>query len=333
MPVYIYTTLDDPAATNGTFATGINDQGQIVGTYNDAAGPHGFLYSGGVYTTLDNTVRPLGDTVVNGINALGQIIGYYYDGNGDKHGFLYSNGAYSPLDYPAARQTVPLGISDAGQIVGNYIDSGGVGHGFLYSGGSGGTYTSLNGHLAGANGINTSGQIVGFYFDIRPHGFLYSNGTETTIDYPTATDATLAYGINNHGQIVGTYTDFDDIHGGGGLHSFLYSGGAYTRFDDPLGVISATEGTQAYAINDAGQIVGTYQDSDHHYHGFLLTIAPNPPPPSGTSLRCAIKKLLSHAAIGFSSRRYVAAYPPGRVRRAVSPKQNRRAAVRQPMAG
>ena len=67
-------------------------------------------------------------------------------------------------------------------------------------------------------------------------------------------------------------------------------------------------------------------------HGFLLTIAPNPPPPSGTSLRCAIKKLLSHAAIGFSYRRYVAAYPPGRVHRAVPPKQNRQTALRQRLA-
>jgi probable HAF family extracellular repeat protein len=54
MPVNTYTTLDDPLATNGTFAWGINASGQIVGSYGDASiFYHGFLYSGGSYTTLD----------------------------------------------------------------------------------------------------------------------------------------------------------------------------------------------------------------------------------------------------------------------------------------
>ena len=55
MPVYTYTTFDDPLASggDGTHAAGINDTGQIVGTYDDASGVHGFLLSGGSYTTLD----------------------------------------------------------------------------------------------------------------------------------------------------------------------------------------------------------------------------------------------------------------------------------------
>jgi uncharacterized membrane protein len=67
-----YTTLNDPAATIGTFANGINATGQIVGSYlSDAY--HGFLLSGGKYTTLDD---PLGTdgTFVNGINDIGQIV-------------------------------------------------------------------------------------------------------------------------------------------------------------------------------------------------------------------------------------------------------------------
>jgi probable HAF family extracellular repeat protein len=48
MPVYTYTTFDDPlATTNGTIANGINGLGQIVGTYFNASGEHGFLLSGG----------------------------------------------------------------------------------------------------------------------------------------------------------------------------------------------------------------------------------------------------------------------------------------------
>ena len=55
MPIYTYTTLDDPSATRGTVATGINGAGQIVGEYFTAGSvSHGFLYSGGAYTTLDD---------------------------------------------------------------------------------------------------------------------------------------------------------------------------------------------------------------------------------------------------------------------------------------
>ena len=54
----------------------INDLGQIVGRYDDASGSHGFLYSGGIYTTIDDPLATCG-TVATSINDLGQIVGYY----------------------------------------------------------------------------------------------------------------------------------------------------------------------------------------------------------------------------------------------------------------
>ena len=75
MPVYTYTTFDDPLNTSGdgTLASGINDTGHIVGTYADASGVHGFLLSGGSYTTLD---EPLAQhyTTASGINGTGQVL-------------------------------------------------------------------------------------------------------------------------------------------------------------------------------------------------------------------------------------------------------------------
>jgi probable HAF family extracellular repeat protein len=58
---YNYTTIDDPSAnwtvglTSGrTEASGINDTGQIVGSYTASDGTgHGFLYSGGIYSNID----------------------------------------------------------------------------------------------------------------------------------------------------------------------------------------------------------------------------------------------------------------------------------------
>ncbi len=51
MPVYTYTTLDDPLATTtlGTEAFGINDSGQIVGRY----------YSNGFPPTSINTASSI----------------------------------------------------------------------------------------------------------------------------------------------------------------------------------------------------------------------------------------------------------------------------------
>src|SRR5437899_8917343 len=100
MPVYTYTTLDDPSAVGAnTFAYGINDTDQIVGVYPDASNKgHGFLYSGGIYTTLDDPSATNG-TFVRGINAAGQIVGYYNNNTGT-HGFLSSGGMYTTLDDP-----------------------------------------------------------------------------------------------------------------------------------------------------------------------------------------------------------------------------------------
>src|SRR5262249_33583611 len=79
--------LDDPLADNrGTVAQGINVAGQIVGYYFDSAGRHGFLYSGGTYTTIDDPSATQG-TTATGINNNGQIVGNYPDPTG-QHGFL-----------------------------------------------------------------------------------------------------------------------------------------------------------------------------------------------------------------------------------------------------
>jgi probable HAF family extracellular repeat protein len=48
-----FTTIDDPSATGDTEARGINNSGQIVGTFFDATGAHAFLDTAGVFTTID----------------------------------------------------------------------------------------------------------------------------------------------------------------------------------------------------------------------------------------------------------------------------------------
>ena len=264
MANFTYTTLNAPSGL--TLANGVNDSGQVAGeTINSFGVFHGFLYSGGIYTTLNVTGAT--STVANGINDSGNVVGSYGDGSGN-HGFLYSGGTYLTLNDPLATNgTNANGINAAGEIVGAYKDASGT-HGFVYSGG---VYTTLDDPLASgantqANGINDLGQIVGTYSNATgSHGFLYSNGTYTTVDDPAGTNGNFIQGINDASQIVGYYSDSI------GFHGFLDSGNNFTGLDDPSGISTAANG-----IANTGAIVGTYFDSSHAPHGWLLSESPPP---------------------------------------------------------
>jgi uncharacterized membrane protein len=114
-----------------------------------------------------------------------------------------------------------------------------------------------------ATGINSSGQIVGFYgMGFSPtQGFLLSGGVFTTISFPKSNVSTWCQGINNNGDMVGFYID---PTGDGQPHGFVMQGGVFTQLDYP-GAMS----TQAYGINNAGQIVGEYQPVGPGTNGFL----------------------------------------------------------------
>lgn len=175
-----FTTIDDPNAPAVTIANGVNNSGQIVGEYIGADGSeHGFLLSGGVYTTVDHLGAASdgfsfsglpGGTALSGINDAGEIVGSYGDGTAT-HGFLYANGTFSGIDDPLGTATIATGINNLGQIVGDYQDSDGNQHGFLYSNG---TYTTVDNPLAepgpflsqlgtSLGGINDSGAIAGSF--------------------------------------------------------------------------------------------------------------------------------------------------------------------------
>lgn len=70
-------------------AIGINDGGQIVGTYEDENREYrrqGFLYDAGVFTTLD--VPDAFVSQAHHINDRGQIVGFYADSSGTFRGLV-----------------------------------------------------------------------------------------------------------------------------------------------------------------------------------------------------------------------------------------------------
>jgi probable HAF family extracellular repeat protein len=93
-------------------AYGVNDAGQIVGQFIDGAGVyHGFLYSGGTYTTIDDPLGLMG-TEPFGINDQGQIVGGYQDSSGVTHGFI----AVLPILFTAGADSVDFNNLTPAQI-------------------------------------------------------------------------------------------------------------------------------------------------------------------------------------------------------------------------
>lgn len=266
-----YTTIDFPGAVESG-AAGINNLGQIVGGYALPDGSrHGFLYSGGVFTTIDDP-NGLTSSEAVGINNAGQIVGAYLLDSPEGghtfeglHAFFYNAGVFTTLDYPAAGvdHTTALKINNTGNVVGVYRISSSPGIGFLYVGG---TFSTVNvpaalGCCTHNNGINDAGDIVGQYkfpdANGLHQGFVSLAGVYSTLDVP-GTFETVAEDINNSREIVGSYKSLI------GEAGFLYSGGTFSTIAFP-----GARRTQAVGINDRGDIVGLYQDQNRMLHGFL----------------------------------------------------------------
>ncbi|HMD85708.1 MAG TPA: PEP-CTERM sorting domain-containing protein [Terriglobia bacterium] len=257
-----------------------------------------------------------------GINASGEIVGDYTDGGGNQHGFVDILGSISTLDVPGSTLTNADGVNAAGQIVGIYRDANDVYHGFLYSGGTFTTLDFPGAQLTGARDINASGQIVGGYqitAGVDTHGFLYDGSTFKPLDYPGAS-YTNASGVNSQGEIVGnclagpcggTYPpggvdmsnvgfiyiggqfntlpfQADGINDSGTIAGLYWWNSSATGLLDQGGVITndwqfpgATD-TFFNQINNSGDIVGNYRNSDGIDHGFLATPVTTPEPGSGS---------------------------------------------------
>ena len=255
---YTFTTIIYPNSIL-TEAFGINDSGEIAGTYIDSQGVfHGFTYnaSTAAFTSVTNP-NQIG-TVFFGINDNGQIIG-----ESDGAYFIYSGSSFDALSsFPAGDEGEADGINDSDQIVGF---EGEGGPGFLYDSGQT-TIIRFPGALdTEAFGINDSGQIVGWYAlpNSPASGFSYSGGTFTTInDSNELSTALLA--ISNNGEMVGFYSNGI---GAQGPHAISDSNGVFSSAEPP-------DATNSYAtgVNDAGQVVGYYISSvTGETYGFLAT--------------------------------------------------------------
>jgi uncharacterized membrane protein len=215
-------------ATTFAIAFGINDRGDISGTYYEGGAftppTHGFLLDKtGSLTLLD---FPTADNTIGyGINESGTMVGIWSvnDSSGNllfQHGFVWNNGAFTDVD-PGYPLTFLAGINARGDAVGNGTTPDFTqGYPFLYR--SGEVIPILESPPASRSGfspsgINNKGDIVGQYFDQNGtlHGFLKVGSIFTTIDHPNGMWNTVQ-GINNSGKMVGGYWDSNWA-----LHAFM----------------------------------------------------------------------------------------------------------------
>jgi hypothetical protein len=82
-------TIAFPGAST-TMALGLNDLGEVVGSYDIGTGnnavTHGFTWMNGKFTTVNFPMAS--STTINGVNDEGDIVGFYTDAKGNTDGLL-----------------------------------------------------------------------------------------------------------------------------------------------------------------------------------------------------------------------------------------------------
>jgi len=200
------------------------------------------------------------------INSSGKIVGSYVDSMGTSHAYVTdTRGGFTTIDFPGAIATFGSGINDKGNVVGSYQDSLGTSHGFLLSNGGLTTLDPPGSVFTLAFGINDRGQIVGEYDPGTGSilGFLFDNGTFTNIEQGVLPDGSTfaeALGINNRGEIAGDFFDPNMFR------SFTDNSNVLEQFQIP-----SQGDTFMGGINDQGDTVGIYFDTNFALHGFLNT--------------------------------------------------------------
>src|SRR5436305_9368761 len=133
----------------------------------------------------------------------------------------------------------------------------------LFPGDSSGAATAINdnGQIVGISGI--CDQAVGRR--TARHAVLWENGTVTDI-YPDAPAPwwNTPTAINQHGDVVGFAGDPTDVEGNI-LHAFIWTKDNGIKVLKPLrGRVPQHVDSEAYGINEAGQVVGVSCAADHN---------------------------------------------------------------------
>jgi PEP-CTERM motif len=296
---YSFVTINSSGGdADFTQLLGINNAGTIAGYFGDGTvvPNNGFTikppYGAGDFTPENYPMAA--QTQVVGINNTGTTVGFYIDTAGNNIGFSDVGGTFFSVTNPNATPPSPAGTSFT-QLTG--VNNSNIASGFYTNGTTGATDAflvnlasatfvpvtlpaSFDATATTATGVNNSNVISGFYTDGATgdtNGFLENGDMFFSLSDPNAVGTTMAFGLNNKNEVVGSYVDAD-----GNTHGFVYDWvtGVWTTINDPNAdgtTAFGVEGTLVNGINDLGQLVGFYANTDQPaVNGFLANPIPEP---------------------------------------------------------
>jgi len=238
------------------FGNGINASGAVVGTeYNSDLGVFRAFQSNGGTASYIALLGAGTNNSALGINDSGVVAGYSEtSAGGAEQAYSYSAGTVTSLGTLSGGTTSRANaINNSGQIAGQ-SDSGSDSnlHPAVWTSGG---WTDLGlapGYQSGvASAISNAGGVAGTFSDGvgGSMAFLWTSTTGTTLlGSLTAGGDSQAYGVNSAAQVVGTADNVAFLY----MNSTMYD---LNSLLDPT--VTGWQLTEALAINDSGQIVGS----------------------------------------------------------------------------
>lgn len=192
----------DPSSPGGR-ATGINDDGQVVGYASDRKSTFAFTWRDGHIISIGELIQVPSSSFASGINSSGTIVGYSSFTNGGSAPFIYRNGNVEVLTSLQSSLSGVSAINDRDQIAGFFSPAPGRYRAFFYDSGKFSDLGTILGDQSQALKINNKGQIVGFQ--------TVSNGSQRAFLLQDdklielGVGSSMAEGINDAGDVVGQH--------------------------------------------------------------------------------------------------------------------------------
>ncbi|WP_051971684.1 PEP-CTERM sorting domain-containing protein [Massilia sp. 9096] len=288
--IYAGGTLSSLAGALGP-GTGlvINNAGDVAGSLGPQFGGSAYAYRGGTLTNI-GALLPVDypNSYAPAINNGGAVGGTALPPVGEGlRGFVYAGGGFQTIGTFGGDYSVLTGLNNHDAATG-YASLNGPAlnqptHAFYYQGGSLQDLGTLGGTSSEGSALNDDGDVVGWSQltgDAARHAFLYRGGSLLDLGSLGGLQAE-ALGINNLGAVVGNSYLAD----GSTLHAFLYQGGVLVDLNGLISLGGGWQLTDAYDINEAGQILGTACLGGSCSS---VLLSPVPEPPTGAMLAAGL---------------------------------------------
>ncbi len=269
-------------ATAPSVANGINAAGAAAGDIQDSGGHHAILWEPPDYFPQDlGVLAPGAEASAQAINNIDEpllaVVGYSRTGPypNPRHGFFWNRqNGMKDLGTLGGPESFANGVNDANQIAGTSLTAAGLTHAVRWDSPQPAAIRdlgTLGGTFSSGSGIGVNGEVVGVSTTGSgvSHAFLWRDTvgmTDLTASALGPSTSSTAYSINSFGQVVGYAEYYFGYH-----FAFLYDSGTVYDLNDLIPPDSGWRVLlRAWAINDAGQIIGDGYINDQ-VHAFLLT--------------------------------------------------------------